>query len=113
MAKPATATVVLQASTMLALRRWANGTAALHEVDSLLLRDLGLTMTPAPRARQSPVLRALYRLKARLGRERGRFLRFYKQAEYQSSKDRAGYEMNICDLAIGFVDREIKRAKAG
>ena len=61
-------------------------------------------------------LQVLYRLKRRLGKERARFLRFYtaeaaKGHEHNPHRDRCWYEMNICDLAMGFVDREIHRLK--
>lgn len=57
------------------------------------------------------ILTALHRLKRRIGMERGRCARFYKAASTTSSRDRAYYEMTMCDLAMGFVDVEIRRAK--
>jgi len=70
-------------------------------------------------------LAALYRLKARLGKERARLARFYNEEVrkdraagravdcFNRHRDRCWYEVTICDMAMGMVDHEIRRTKKG
>jgi hypothetical protein len=53
----------------------------------------------------------LLRLKRRLGRERSRFDRFYREATNPSMKERAYGEANVCGLAMGFIDDELSKLK--
>ena len=59
----------------------------------------------------SDTIKALQRLKARLGRERGRARRMHANATTTSGKERAHVENYMCGIAMGFVDDEIRRAK--
>ena len=57
-------------------------------------------------------VKALHRLKRRLGKERARYERWAADAANGSAhKDRCWYEANMLSLAMGFVDDEIRKAK--
>lgn len=60
---------------------------------------------------RNDTIAALHRLKRRIGIQRAWFDHLRRDADSTLTKERAFGESNVCSMAMGFIDDEIRRIK--